>query len=78
MACVAGQDIILIEDVRLPLEVGDRLSRKLPNGLTDEFIVDDPGYCEGLRQIAAHYQVKVRRAAKERTASDGTAESGPR
>ena len=54
---------ILIIDVRLPIEAGDRLTRSLPNGLLDEFIVDDPGYQQGLEGIPSHFQVKVHRVA---------------
>lgn len=67
-ACVAGRGGILIEDVRLPIEVGDRFTRNLPNGLTEEFVVDDPGYCGGMDAISPHYQVKTHRAGTERPA----------
>ena len=68
-ACVSGKGSIVIEDVRLPIEVGDRFTRTLPSGLTDEFIVDDPGYHERFSAIAAHYQVKVHRVGTERSAA---------
>jgi hypothetical protein len=61
-ACVGGKGGILIEDVRLPIELGDTLTRTLPNGLKEDFIVDDPGFCATFSGIAAHFQVKVRRA----------------
>jgi len=61
-ACIGGKGGILIEDVRLPIEPGDRLTRTLPNGLSEEFIIDDPGFCEEFCEIAAHFQVKARRA----------------
>lgn len=63
-ACVTGNGI-LIEDVRLPIEAGDKLTRSLPSGLTEEFIVDDPGFHERFSGIAAHFQVRVRRANSE-------------
>ena len=65
-ACVAGKGI-LIEDVRLPIEAGDKLTRSLPSGLTEEFIVDDPGFHEKFSDMAAHFQVKVRRANFEKS-----------
>lgn len=65
-ACVSGNKI-LIEDVHLPIEVGDKFTRTLPSGLTDELVVDDPGYCAKFTGIAAHYQVKVHPARAERT-----------
>lgn len=64
-ACVAGKGI-LIEDVRLPIESGDKLTRSLPSGLTEEFVVDDPGFHERFSGMAAHFQVKVRRVGSER------------
>ena len=60
---------ILIEDVRLPIEVGDKFTRMLLSGLTEELVIDDPGYCAKFSAIAAHYQVKVHRARAERTTS---------
>jgi hypothetical protein len=35
---------IFIADIQLPIEAGDKLIRPLPNGLKDEFIVDDRVY----------------------------------
>lgn len=47
----------------LPIEVGDSLLRHLPNGLVENFIVDDPGYHSGIAgAIQPHYQVKVHRS----------------
>ena len=40
----------------------------LPSGLTEEFIVDDTGYCAKFHMMEAHYQVKVHRANTERPA----------
>jgi hypothetical protein len=54
---------ILIMDVQLPIEIGDKLIRTLPSGLRDEFIVDDPGYREAVMGIPAHFVVKAHRAA---------------
>jgi len=70
-ACVSGKGVIAVEDVNLPIEVGDRLTRNLPSGLTESFIVDDPGYRESFSGIAAHYQVKVHRAGTERSPLPG-------
>ena len=68
LALVSGKGSLLIEDVRLPIEIGDKFTRKLPSGLVDEFIVDDPGYHEKFDPIAAHYQVKVHRAGTQGSA----------
>src|SRR5579864_8791350 len=53
------QKSILIMDVHLPLEVGDRLIRTLPSGTKETFIVEDCGYHEALGGIPAHVFVKV-------------------
>lgn len=53
---------ILMTDIHLPIETGDKLTRALPNGLSDEFIVDDPGYHAEVLGLPAHFQVKVHRA----------------
>lgn len=72
-ACVSGKGVIAIEDVSLPIEVGDPLTRRLPSGLTETFIVDDPGYRESFSGIPAHYQVKAHRAGAERSILHGAA-----
>jgi hypothetical protein len=60
---------ILIMDVHLQIEAGDRLIRTLPSGTKEIFVVDDCGYHEALAGIPAHVFVKVHteRSAKEAT-----------
>lgn len=54
---------IIVDDVTLPIEVGDRFLRQLPNGLTETYIVLDPGFRTGFPgAIPDHYQAKVRRS----------------
>jgi hypothetical protein len=53
---------IITYDADLPIEVGDHFLRNLPNGLVDEFIVDDPGYSPGLLTIPPHFTSKVHRS----------------
>jgi hypothetical protein len=67
-ASVTGKSIILIDDVRLPIEIGDTLTQALPNGLTETFIIDDPGFFPSTSGVPAHFQVKVHRAAPEKAA----------
>lgn len=52
---------IAIMDVNLPLETGDCLSRTLPNGSVEEFLVDDPGFQSAWLEIPAEYNVKYRK-----------------
>ena len=52
---------ILIDDVSLPIEEGDKLKRTLPNKLVESYIVLDRGYYENIGNIPSHYQVKVRK-----------------
>ena len=60
-AHVAAQGILLT-DVQLPLEVGDTLIRLLPNGLREEFVVDDPRYTAEVAGFPAHFMAQVHRA----------------
>jgi len=57
---------VFVADAKLPVEAGDNLTRVLPSGLEDEFIVDDPGYQARVAGIPAHFQMKVHRAGTER------------
>jgi hypothetical protein len=60
-AHVSG-NTILIEDINLRIECVDKLIRCLPNGLSEEFIVDDPGFQSGLWPDPPFYAVKVHKA----------------
>ncbi len=51
--------IIFISDSTLLIEEGDKITRELPNGLTETYIVLDRGYYSAHFGMAAHYQVKV-------------------
>lgn len=53
--------IIFIHDEKLPLEEGDKIFRKLPNGLIETFLVIDRGYYSGIGGRKGHYEVKVRK-----------------
>ncbi|TPL79862.1 hypothetical protein FJ950_26975 [Mesorhizobium sp. B2-3-14] len=46
----------------LPIEQGDHFLRKLPSGLVEDFVVDNPRFFGGLPGIEPHYQVKVMRS----------------
>ncbi len=51
---------VLVHDVNLPFEVGDTITRELPNGITEEYIIDDPVYYDrGPGTNKPHYQIKV-------------------
>jgi hypothetical protein len=51
---------IFIDDASLPIEEGDRLLRRWPNGLEERYLVLDRGYWDG-PGMRPHYQVKVRK-----------------
>jgi hypothetical protein len=63
---------IFIADVQLPIETGDRLIRPLPNGLKDEFIVDEPGYRHALGDIPARFEVTVHATATTASTESAT------
>ncbi len=60
--------MILIADVSLPVEAGDKIKRVLPSGVEETFIVTDPGFHQKFHSIDAHYQVRFKR---EGAASQG-------
>ena len=53
--------IIFIHDEKLPLEEGDKIYRRLPNGLVETYVVLDRGYYSSFGSISGHYQAKVRK-----------------
>ncbi|MBD3322389.1 MAG: hypothetical protein GF350_14910 [Chitinivibrionales bacterium] len=53
--------VILIDDVSLPIEPHDKIFRKLPSGVEEVYVVDDPGYQAGIASIKPHYQIKAHR-----------------
>lgn len=52
---------IFIHDASLPIEEGDSISRNLPNGLNERYLVLDRGFHDTFHSIQAHYQIKVRK-----------------
>ncbi len=53
--------MIFIPDGTAPIEEGDRLTRRLPNGLEETYLIKERGYCPKTTLLPAHYQVKVER-----------------
>ncbi len=61
-------DKVLIDDVTVKIEAGDRLVRLLPNGAKEELVVVDPGFNQGLgMEIPPHFQVSVQKPWMEKT-----------
>jgi hypothetical protein len=56
----AGQ--IITFDADLPLEPGDHFLRSLPSGLVEDYVVDDPNFIKGIRNIPSSFQSKVHRS----------------
>lgn len=57
---------IFFWDTRIPIEPGYIISRTLPSGVLEEFVVDEPGYTQGTgRAIPPHYQIKFHRKGAE-------------
>lgn len=63
-ASVRG-DKIIFNETDPPLEVGDSLVRKLPNGVCEEFLVLETGYqattIGGRRRRGSHYHARVQK-----------------
>jgi len=55
--------LIIITDETIPIEIGDHLLRKLNNGLSDDFIVENYAhYDHTIMGMDSHAQIKVRRS----------------
>jgi hypothetical protein len=63
--------LIFISGGELPIEEDDILERKLPNGLTERYVVLDRGFWN-TGNFPAHYQCKVRKESNVRKASSQT------
>ena len=59
-----SQGKIILTDTSLQIEPGDHLLRALPNGLVEDYVVDDPNFNAAFHGIQAHFQVKVHRSGK--------------
>jgi len=55
------RDKIFVADGTIPIEAGDRFLRKLPSGVEECYVVEDPGFFTGVGGIPDHYQTRVRR-----------------
>lgn len=53
--------MIVIADTSLPVEVGDKITRILPSGVKETFVITDPGFHQGVGSIAGHYQARYER-----------------
>jgi hypothetical protein len=52
---------VLIADIQLPLEEGDKIYRKLRNGLIETFVVVDRGFVDDPYGGLSHYDAKIKR-----------------
>lgn len=60
-----GESSALVEDTTIIIEENDYIVRTLPNGLVENYIVTDNGYCAGSGHgIPTHYQVKMKKVQK--------------
>lgn len=54
-------NMIFIDVTHIPIEMGDIISRSLPSGIVESFVVEDPGFHAKFGSIPAGYQIKVSR-----------------
>ena len=47
--------LVFIVDASLPIEEGDRITRELPNGLVESYLVLDRGFYSAIQGMDAHY-----------------------
>ena len=52
-------DMIIVNDVTIPISVGDRIERKLPSGQEDALVVTKVDMYRGGRGIPDFYEIKV-------------------
>jgi hypothetical protein len=52
---------ISIHDITIPIEEGDTISRDLPNGLNERYLVLDRGFHDAFQAIPARYVTSVRK-----------------
>jgi hypothetical protein len=69
---------ISIYNSTLAIEVGDIITRTIPSGIVEEYVVDDPGYRAAFHDIPARYQIRCHRADAPRHQPEYTIQaSGP-
>ena len=66
VAAGVQSEMILIADVSLPVERGDKIKRRLPSGVDEIFVISDPGFQAAFGTIAAHYQIRYEREGTAR------------
>jgi hypothetical protein len=63
ISAMAQPGLIFIQDEKVPVEEGDTIERKLPNGVVEQWVVIEPGYYGSDPDFPA-YQCKVKRSSK--------------
>ncbi len=58
-----SRDRIIIAGDTLPVEVGDKLTQVLPNGLPDEYVINDFTYQPAIAGLPARFHLSVHRAS---------------
>lgn len=64
---VQGDKIFLMQATPV-IEPGDEILRHASNGITERYVVMDPGFKEGFGRIPKHYQMTVRKWQEEQPA----------
>lgn len=62
LKAAVSRDSIIFDDVRVPLEEGDHVERKLPGGRSELYEVLETGFNKGLHGIPDFYNARVRKA----------------
>ncbi|MGO1162316.1 hypothetical protein ACTOV4_10205 [Brucella sp. C7-11G] len=60
--CIITNGKVQVHDSRIPFENGDHLLRSLPNGLSEEYIIENAQFNSGLGPIEPFYILEVRRS----------------
>src|SRR4051794_36795149 len=61
VALVDPPKAIHTDDIKLSFEVGDEVERKLPNGMAEWWVIENPDFHKGMHGIPDFYDLKVSR-----------------
>ena len=59
------QKTIFIDDVTVPIVIGDKIERKLPSGQLEAFVITDFHLWQGRGSIQGYYEIKYQREAAQ-------------
>jgi hypothetical protein len=71
VSAMVTDKMVLVPDVKIPIEPGDAILRELPSGIVERLTITEPGFHAQFHGIQPHYQVKYRREGKKPAGTPG-------